>query len=157
MDRYYLLLFLRIVYISYTIFSELPLVPPMCEGLPPTSWWDGDADKSLLVGTMKHGFERYNMMRLDPALCFLTKCGPPDNAAVQVRIQKTETCSWVRFGESDNPFCKGKVRTELVFCEIVGHNNLSPPLHYTATSQGLRPLGYTVQTPEFLFLTIRYF
>ena len=56
----------------------------MCEGLPPTSWWDGDADKSLLVGTMKHGFERYNMMRLDPALCFLTKCGPPDNAAVQV-------------------------------------------------------------------------
>ena len=68
----------------FFIFSELPLVPPMCEGLPPTSWWDGDADKSLLVGTMKHGFERYNMMRLDPALCFLTKCGPPDNAAVQV-------------------------------------------------------------------------
>ena len=91
------------------------------------------------------------MMRLDPALCFLTKCGPPDNAAVQVRIQKTETCSWVRFGESDNPFCKGKVRTELVFCEIVGHNNLSPPLHYTATSQGLRPLGYTVQTRSFYF------
>jgi hypothetical protein len=24
------------------------------------------------------------MMRLDPGLCFLAKCGPPDNAAVQV-------------------------------------------------------------------------
>ena len=71
-------------------FSELPLVPPVCEGLPPVSWWDADADKSLLVGTFKHGFERYNMMRLDPALCFLAKCGPPDNAAVQVRIQKTD-------------------------------------------------------------------
>jgi hypothetical protein len=32
----------------------------------------------------RHGFERYNMMRLDPGLCFLAKCGPPDNAAVQV-------------------------------------------------------------------------
>ena len=66
--------------------SELPLVPPMCEGLPPMAWWDAEADKSLLVGTFKHGFERYNMMRLDPALCFLAKCGPPDNAAVQVYI-----------------------------------------------------------------------
>ena len=58
----------------------------MCEGLPPMAWWDAEADKSLLVGTFKHGFERYNMMRLDPALCFLAKCGPPDNAAVQVYI-----------------------------------------------------------------------
>jgi hypothetical protein len=33
---------------------------------------------------IRHGFERYNMMRLDPGLCFLAKCGPPDNAAVQV-------------------------------------------------------------------------
>jgi|LakMenEpi03Aug12_release.lakeMendotaPanAssembly.Ray.scaffolds.fasta_scaffold744403_1 hypothetical protein len=33
---------------------------------------------------VRHGFERYNMMRLDPGLCFLAKCGPPDNAAVQV-------------------------------------------------------------------------
>ena len=80
--------------IDFTLYiccSDLTLIPPTCEGLAPTSWWDPDADKSLLVGTFKHGFERYNMMRLDPALCFLTKCGPPDNAAVQVRIQKTET------------------------------------------------------------------
>lgn len=78
------------VFYNVNVCSELPLIPPVCEGLPPVSWWDGDADKSLLVGTYKHGFERYNMMRLDPALCFLAKCGPPDNAAVQVRIQKTD-------------------------------------------------------------------
>ena len=76
----------RVFLYNSLCFSDLPLIPPTCEGLPPTGWWDADADKSLLVGTFKHGFERYNMMRLDPALCFLAKCGPPDNAAVQVYI-----------------------------------------------------------------------
>lgn len=33
---------------------------------------------SLLVGTFKHGYERYAVMRLDPSLCFLVRCGPPD-------------------------------------------------------------------------------
>lgn len=33
---------------------------------------------SLLVGTFKHGYERYAVMRLDPTLCFLVRCGPPD-------------------------------------------------------------------------------
>ena len=50
-----------------------------------SSWWDIEADISLLVGTYRHGFARYNMMRLDAGLCFLARCGPPDNAAVQVR------------------------------------------------------------------------
>ena len=80
--------------------SELSLVVPACEGLP-AHWWDMEADRGLLVGTYRHGFERYNMMRLDPGLCFLQRCGPPDNAAVQVlsssfitilmgTVQKTE-------------------------------------------------------------------
>jgi chromodomain-helicase-DNA-binding protein 7 len=64
--------------------SELTFQPPACDG-PPASWWDGEADRSLLVGTYRHGFEMYNMMRLDSSLCFLARCGPPDNAAVQVR------------------------------------------------------------------------
>ena len=68
----------------------MSFVPPVCEG-PPASWWDLEADRSLLVGTYRHWFERYNMMRLDPGLCFLARCGPPDNAAVQVRVQKTDT------------------------------------------------------------------
>lgn len=49
----------------------------MCDQ-PPTPWWDAQADISLLVGTYKHGYERYAVMRLDPSLCFLVRCGPPD-------------------------------------------------------------------------------
>ena len=31
-----------------------------------------------MMGTFKHGYERYAVMRLDLALCFLARCGPPD-------------------------------------------------------------------------------
>ncbi|XP_073539832.1 chromodomain-helicase-DNA-binding protein 6 isoform X1 [Phyllobates terribilis] len=44
----------------------------------PVDWWDAEADKSLLVGVYKHGYERYCAMRADPALCFLEKVGMPD-------------------------------------------------------------------------------
>uniref|UniRef100_A0A8C6Y6D7 Chromodomain helicase DNA binding protein 6 n=1 Tax=Naja naja TaxID=35670 RepID=A0A8C6Y6D7_NAJNA len=44
----------------------------------PVDWWNADADKSLLIGVFKHGYERYNAMRADPALCFLEKVGMPD-------------------------------------------------------------------------------
>ncbi|XP_049590182.1 chromodomain-helicase-DNA-binding protein 6 isoform X3 [Syngnathus scovelli] len=44
----------------------------------PASWWDADADKSLLVGVHKHGYERYNAMRADTDLCFLERVGMPD-------------------------------------------------------------------------------
>jgi len=54
----------------------LPINTPICD-LTPAPWWDRDADRSLLVGTYKHGFESYNQMRSDPALSFLAKCGPP--------------------------------------------------------------------------------
>ena len=55
----------------------LPIQPPSCEKSP-TPWWDAQADVSLLVGTYKHGYEQYDSMRLDPSLCFLVRCGPPD-------------------------------------------------------------------------------
>ncbi|XP_066519392.1 chromodomain-helicase-DNA-binding protein 6 isoform X2 [Hoplias malabaricus] len=48
----------------------------------PTSWWDADADKSLLIGVHKHGYERYNAMRADPGLCFLERVGMPDVTAL---------------------------------------------------------------------------
>ena len=57
--------------------AMLPIQPPFCEQSP-TPWWDAQADISLLVGTYKHGYERYAVMRLDPSLCFLVRCGPPD-------------------------------------------------------------------------------
>uniref|UniRef100_A0A670ZIR6 Uncharacterized protein n=1 Tax=Pseudonaja textilis TaxID=8673 RepID=A0A670ZIR6_PSETE len=48
----------------------------------PTAWWDTEADKSLLLGVFKHGYEKYNTMRADPALCFLEKAGHPDEKAI---------------------------------------------------------------------------
>uniref|UniRef100_A0A672FV79 Chromodomain helicase DNA binding protein 6 n=1 Tax=Salarias fasciatus TaxID=181472 RepID=A0A672FV79_SALFA len=48
----------------------------------PVSWWDADADKSLLIGVHKHGYERYNAMRADPDLCFLERVGMPDVTAL---------------------------------------------------------------------------
>ena len=39
------------------IFREIPLKTPVCDG-PPVYWWDSEADKSLLVGTYKHGYEQ---------------------------------------------------------------------------------------------------
>ena len=69
--------------------SKLALQLPPCEA-PPASWWDAEADKSLLVGTLRHGFERYNMMRLDPDLCYLTRCGPPDTADIQEELKATQ-------------------------------------------------------------------
>ncbi|XP_046701763.1 LOW QUALITY PROTEIN: chromodomain-helicase-DNA-binding protein 6 [Silurus meridionalis] len=48
----------------------------------PTGWWDSEADKSLLIGVHKHGYERYNAMRADPQLCFLERVGMPDAIAL---------------------------------------------------------------------------
>ncbi|KAK3608042.1 hypothetical protein CHS0354_031028 [Potamilus streckersoni] len=62
--------------------SEIDLPPPIADGEPPTQWWDELADKSLLVGVFKHGYEKYNLIRQDPQFVFLTCCGPPDGAAL---------------------------------------------------------------------------
>ncbi|XP_063038487.1 LOW QUALITY PROTEIN: chromodomain-helicase-DNA-binding protein 8-like [Melospiza melodia melodia] len=59
--------------------------PPLEQPEPPSAWWDPEADKSLLIGVFKHGYERYHTMRADPALCFLARAGGPDAAAVAVR------------------------------------------------------------------------
>ncbi|XP_068598106.1 chromodomain-helicase-DNA-binding protein 6 [Brachionichthys hirsutus] len=48
----------------------------------PASWWDAEADKSLLIGVHKHGYERYNAMCADPHLCFLERVGMPDVTAL---------------------------------------------------------------------------
>ncbi|KAG8147166.1 hypothetical protein E2320_022877, partial [Naja naja] len=48
----------------------------------PTAWWDTEADKSLLLGVFKHGYEKYNTMQADPALCFLEKAGCPNEKAI---------------------------------------------------------------------------
>ena len=35
--------------------SDIPLQVPHVDGEAPTSWWDVEADKSLLIGVFKHG------------------------------------------------------------------------------------------------------
>lgn len=66
----------------------LPQVNDGYPGLP--AWWDEEADKSLIMGIFKHGYDRYSLMRLDPSLCFLSRCGPPDNASLLADSQKIE-------------------------------------------------------------------
>lgn len=36
-------------------FSEIDIPPPIQDGEVPCAWWDEDADRSLLIGTHKHG------------------------------------------------------------------------------------------------------
>ena len=36
-------------------YSEIDIPPPLLDGEVPCGWWDEDADKSLLIGTHKHG------------------------------------------------------------------------------------------------------
>uniref|UniRef100_A0A8C6IG92 Chromodomain-helicase-DNA-binding protein 7 n=1 Tax=Mus spicilegus TaxID=10103 RepID=A0A8C6IG92_MUSSI len=56
----------------------------------PTDWWDREADKSLLIGVFKHGYEKYNSMRADPALCFLERVGMPDAKAIAAEQRGTD-------------------------------------------------------------------
>uniref|UniRef100_A0A8D2Q5P6 Chromodomain helicase DNA binding protein 8 n=1 Tax=Varanus komodoensis TaxID=61221 RepID=A0A8D2Q5P6_VARKO len=63
--------------------SEIDIWFPLVDQAEvPTAWWDTEADKSLLLGVFKHGYEKYNTMRADPTLCFLEKAGRPDDKAI---------------------------------------------------------------------------
>ncbi|KAM4551021.1 chromodomain-helicase-DNA-binding protein 8 isoform 2-T2 [Odontesthes bonariensis] len=57
-------------------------MPEMEQQEVPAAWWDTDADRSLLVGVFKHGYEMYTTMRADPCLFFLEKVGRPDDKAI---------------------------------------------------------------------------
>ena len=63
-------------------FSEINIPEPILEGDLPVPWWDEEADKCLIIGVFKYGYEKFNSVRSDPALCFLSRCGPPDGAAL---------------------------------------------------------------------------
>uniref|UniRef100_A0A8C7L0A3 Chromodomain helicase DNA binding protein 7 n=1 Tax=Oncorhynchus kisutch TaxID=8019 RepID=A0A8C7L0A3_ONCKI len=63
--------------------SEMDIwIPQPFHAEVPADWWDSEADKSLLIGVFKHGYEKYNSMRADPALCFLERVGMPDAKAI---------------------------------------------------------------------------
>ncbi|KAJ6220331.1 hypothetical protein RDWZM_006143 [Blomia tropicalis] len=65
---------------------EIPIPYSQPDTDPPTTWWDEEADKSLLIGVYKHGYDRYNLMRHDQSLCFFSRCGPPDGAALLAEL-----------------------------------------------------------------------
>uniref|UniRef100_A0A6P7GKH5 Chromodomain-helicase-DNA-binding protein 6 isoform X2 n=1 Tax=Diabrotica virgifera virgifera TaxID=50390 RepID=A0A6P7GKH5_DIAVI len=69
--------------------SALPIYPPVTEQLP-SVWWDAECDKSLLIGTWKHGYENYTEMRADPTLCFLSRCGPPSDRDLQMATNNAQ-------------------------------------------------------------------
>ncbi|XP_071231650.1 chromodomain-helicase-DNA-binding protein 8-like isoform X2 [Salvelinus alpinus] len=57
-------------------------MPEMEQQEVPSGWWDTEADRSLLVGVFKHGYEMYTTMRADDCLCFLERAGRPDDQAI---------------------------------------------------------------------------
>lgn len=68
--------------LSYT-FSEIDIWFPVVDQLEvPTTWWDSEADKSLLIGVFKHGrylFFIYSFPIVDllPQMEHVAKCSWP--------------------------------------------------------------------------------
>uniref|UniRef100_A0A1A8GA94 Chromodomain helicase DNA binding protein 8 n=4 Tax=Nothobranchius TaxID=28779 RepID=A0A1A8GA94_9TELE len=62
-------------------------MPEMEQQEMPAVWWDSDADRSLLAGVFKHGYEMYTTMRADPCLCFIERVGRPDDKAIDAEQQ----------------------------------------------------------------------
>uniref|UniRef100_A0A3B1IFN2 Uncharacterized protein n=1 Tax=Astyanax mexicanus TaxID=7994 RepID=A0A3B1IFN2_ASTMX len=58
-------------------------LPEMEQQDVPTAWWNAEADRCLLLGVYKHGYEMYTTMRADPCLCFLERCGRPDDQEIK--------------------------------------------------------------------------
>uniref|UniRef100_A0A7N5ZUI3 DNA helicase n=1 Tax=Anabas testudineus TaxID=64144 RepID=A0A7N5ZUI3_ANATE len=87
----------------------------------PTTWWDAEADKSLLIGVHKHGYERYNAMRADPDLCFLERVGMPDVTALSAEQGGGE-------GASD-------MTDSFLFCYKQGQNDQSLFFSFLTDSQ----------------------
>ncbi|KAH0617682.1 hypothetical protein JD844_016167 [Phrynosoma platyrhinos] len=71
--------------------SEVDIwIPEPFHAEVPTEWWDKEADKSLLIGVFKHGYEKYNSMRADSTLCFLERVGMPDAKAIAAEQRGTD-------------------------------------------------------------------
>ncbi|CBY38713.1 unnamed protein product [Oikopleura dioica] len=86
--------------------TEYELDVPNIEGDPPVPWWDEEADKSLLVGIFKHGYDRYSLIRNDPSLVFVKKVGPADDKALMADLMEASA-------STQNNAEAGNVETEL--------------------------------------------
>jgi len=43
----------------------------MSDRYPPSSWWNKEADRCLLIGCNKHGYGHYQDIAQDESLCFV--------------------------------------------------------------------------------------
>ncbi|KAG7242554.1 hypothetical protein INR49_020267, partial [Caranx melampygus] len=81
--------------------SEIKIwVPEPDHSELPALWWDAIADKCLLLGIYKHGYEKYNTIRADPTLCFLERVGRPDEKAIAAEQRSNDL--WMG-GDVDDP------------------------------------------------------
>ncbi|XP_076018245.1 chromodomain-helicase-DNA-binding protein 8 isoform X3 [Genypterus blacodes] len=62
-------------------------MPEMEQQEVPAGWWDMEADRALLAGVFKHGYEMYTTMRADPCFCFVERVGRPDDKAIDAEQQ----------------------------------------------------------------------
>uniref|UniRef100_A0A8C8JS73 DNA helicase n=1 Tax=Oncorhynchus tshawytscha TaxID=74940 RepID=A0A8C8JS73_ONCTS len=84
--------------------SEMDIwIPQPFHAEVPADWWDSEADKSLLIGVFKHGYEKYNSMRADPALCFLERVGMPDAKAIAAEQRGADMMADGLEGEDEDP------------------------------------------------------
>uniref|UniRef100_A0A665VVN4 Chromodomain helicase DNA binding protein 7 n=1 Tax=Echeneis naucrates TaxID=173247 RepID=A0A665VVN4_ECHNA len=84
--------------------SELDIwIPQPFHAEVPVDWWDSEADKSLLIGVFKHGYEKYNSMRADPTLCFLERVGMPDAKAIAAEQRGSDMMADGVEGEDEDP------------------------------------------------------
>uniref|UniRef100_A0A8C1E9U3 Chromodomain helicase DNA binding protein 8 n=1 Tax=Cyprinus carpio carpio TaxID=630221 RepID=A0A8C1E9U3_CYPCA len=65
-------------------------LPEMEQQDVPSGWWDAEADRCLLVGVYKHGYEMYTTMRADPCLCFVERCGRPNEQDINAEQQAAD-------------------------------------------------------------------
>ncbi|XP_055739065.1 chromodomain-helicase-DNA-binding protein 7-like isoform X2 [Salvelinus fontinalis] len=84
--------------------SEMDIwIPQPFHAEVPADWWDSKADKSLLIGVFKHGYEKYNSMRADPALWFLERVGMPDAKAIAAEQRGADMMADGPEGEDEDP------------------------------------------------------
>ncbi|KAM9544866.1 chromodomain-helicase-DNA-binding protein 9-like isoform 5-T7 [Salvelinus alpinus] len=80
--------------------SEIKIwVPEPDSSELPALWWDNISDKCLLLGVYKHGYEKYNTVRADPAFCFLERVGRPDEKAIAAEQRANDFMD----GDVDDP------------------------------------------------------
>lgn len=57
-------------------------------GLTLPEWWDERCDRSLIVGTFKHGYEKYPAFKTDPKLCFITHLNTSKSSEISEQVTK---------------------------------------------------------------------